>query len=204
MPQPRSFLPALALLLGCGGDPDHPAGGPAQAAPVAEVRLMSRPAPGFRSIHLNVASVEVRGTGDWQLLAEPRRTLDLQSLTASDGLLATRPGLEPGAFRQFRLRVAPSGNTVVLADGAIRPLVLPEALKDGLRVDLAGEPRRRQHHHAYHLVLDCSRAVLPGEEAGTYTFSPSGWATDEGEPTFSPPPAGSPARSSSRTTAPVP
>jgi hypothetical protein len=82
--------------------------------------------------------------------------------------------------------------------------VLPEALKDGLLVDLAGEPRRRQHHHTYHLVLDCSQAVRPSEEAGTYTFSPSGWAVDEAEATFSPPPAGSPAGPSSRTTVAVP
>jgi hypothetical protein len=202
MLQPRSCLPALVLLLGCSGDPDHPAGPPAQQAPLAEVRLASRPAPGCRSLHLFVETVEARGTGDWQLLAEPRRTVDLQNLTAGGGLLGARQGLDPGACRQFRLRFGAAGGSVVLQDGTTRPLALPAALKDGLLVDLAGTPRRRQHHHAYEVVVDCSRALH--EEAGAYTFTPSGWAVDAAEPTSSLPPAGSPAGPSSRTTGAAP
>ena len=202
MLQPRSCLLALPLLLGCSGDPDRPAGSPAQQASLAEIRLASRPAPGCRSIHLFVEAVEARGVGDWQLLAEPRRTVDLQNLTAGSGLLGARQGLDPGACRQFRLRFAAAGNSLVLEDGTTRPLVLPAALKDGLLVDLAGTPRRKQRHHAYEVVVDCSQALH--EEAGAYTFNPSGWAVEAAEPTSSLPPAGSPAGPSSRTTAAAP
>ncbi len=125
----------ILLLAGCGGG-DGKGGDPASAR--VNVLLVDAPSPEYAKLMLDVQRVEIAQAGaGWIVLAEPRRTVDLLSL--SGGVMATLAqgaALPPGRYTQLRLVLGP-GNTVTLPDQSVQPLEVPSGQQSGLKVPIA-------------------------------------------------------------------
>lgn len=127
----------ILLLAACGGGGSS-SGDRAPAR--VNVLLVDAPSPDYRQLMLDIQRVEIaQAGGGWITLAEPRRTVDLLSL--SGGVLATLAQgatLPPGRYTQLRL-VLGSGNTVTLADQSVQPLEVPSGQQSGLKIPISFE-----------------------------------------------------------------
>lgn len=122
------------FLAGCGGGEGTSMG---MATGRVNVLLVDAPSPDYEKLMLDVQRVEIAQAGSgWIVLAEPRRAVDLLSL--SGGVMATLAqgaALPPGRYTQLRL-VLGSANTVTLADQSVEPLEVPSGQQSGLKVPI--------------------------------------------------------------------
>ncbi|MBK8727208.1 MAG: DUF4382 domain-containing protein [Holophagaceae bacterium] len=127
-------LACLALMVGCGCGCDDP--GPSSQARVS-VLLVDAPTADYKQINLDVQRVEISEAGSgWITLGEPRRVIDL--LTLTNGLtatLASGASLPPGHYTQLRL-VLGAANTVMLNDSSLQALKVPSGQQTGIKLNV--------------------------------------------------------------------
>ena len=141
-----SVLASLFSLLivgatGCGGsDGAEPAqgGGPAPVPGSLNLYLVDAIVEDYQELNLNIQKVEVAtasptGGESWVTLGTPNKTVNVLTLVGGNTeMLAAGVSLPSGSYGKLRLHLGDS--TVRTAEG-LQPLVLPEALAQGILID---------------------------------------------------------------------
>lgn len=118
---------AIALLAGCQS-PDMA---------TMNVRLVDGPSLEYSEINVHVLRVEIsKAGGGWIPLGEPDVIVNLLSLTGGVAqTLVEGASIPAGGYGQLRLVLAPTGNTIVTADGE-HPLKVPSGVQSGVKLNV--------------------------------------------------------------------
>ncbi len=132
----RLVLPVVAsliCLLGCGGkDSTKPT-----TATSMNVTLVDGPTSAYKSIFLNIQSVEISKDGSSWINLGMVGGAPIDLLTLTGGIsqsLAHGVTLDPGTYGQMRLILGATGNSVVLADGTTHALTVPSGAQTGIKL----------------------------------------------------------------------
>lgn len=171
MPRLPLCLLTLVALLGCASGDDS---APSSRQGAVRISLVDAPAPTLKALRIRVERVEIHasdrpGASGWVVLGEPKKTVDL--LTLTNGLVETLvPGatLETGRYQQLRL-VLGTPNELVLADDRVVPLEVPSALASGLKVPLSFEVQPGTTRDIF-IDFDAARSIQVHETGSSTRF----------------------------------
>lgn len=178
----RSVLASLFSLVlasgatGCGSsDGSAPAqgGGPPPAPGSLNLYLVDAIVEDYQELNLNIQKVEVAtasptGGESWVTLGTPNKTVNVLTLVGGNNeTLATGVSLPSGSYSKVRLHLG-ADSTVRTVDG-LQPLLLPEALAQGVLIDADIHVDGQAVTDAF-LDLDTARSIQVVTTGGVKKF----------------------------------
>jgi hypothetical protein len=177
-----SLAAALALAACGGGGSGGGGGGAGGTVPTGTLQMSMTDAPScYQSVVVNVAKVRVHmsddantgdNNGEWQDIVPAGAPVSIDLLNLTNGQLAALGSstVPAGRYRQLRLVLAPTGNTVTPIGGTAQPLKTPSGQQSGLKIKVNFDVAANQVND---VLLDfdaCKSVVLTG--SGTYLLKP--------------------------------